>query len=60
MGVVVEPPARHKSGQIGGNGVEFEAGNEQREVVRVHADVGEAGRRAGARGIGSPFRLFLA
>ena len=60
MRVVVEPPAGNEGREIGGDRVELEPGDEQREIMRVHADVGQARRGAGARGIGAPFRLFLA
>ena len=60
MRVVVQPPPRHESRQIRRDRIDLEAGDEQRQIVRVHADVGEARRGAGARGIGAPFRLLLA
>ena len=60
MGVVVEPPSGHEGRQIRRDGVELEAGDEEREIVGVDADVGEAGGCAGARRIGAPLGLLLA
>ena len=60
MRVVVEPATGNEGREIGGDGVKFEPGDEQREIMRVHADVGETGGSAGAGGIGAPFRLLLA
>ena len=59
VGVVVEPAPGNERCEIRRHRLDFESGHEQREIMRVHAYVGETGRRAGARRIGAPFRLFL-
>ena len=60
MGIVVEAAAGHGGGEIGGDLGDIQAGDELREVIGMDADIGEAGRLAGARRIGAPFRLLLA
>ena len=59
MRVVVEPAARNEGREVGGDCLDLEAGDEERKIMRMDADVGETGRGAGAGGVGAPFRLLL-
>ena len=59
MGVVIDPSARNKALQIGGEAFQRQAGHEIGEVKRMGADITGGATRAGFGGIGAPVGLFL-